>query len=274
LDVKLAVHHVTRHVFDQKVRAIALSLRLMPVDTAAQKIMSWDIAIDGAQFGDVFTDGAGDRIRTASLYGPLTEYEVVITGLAETSDTSGVLRGHREKLAPLAWMQPTRLTASDAAIRKIAERAKGETPLALAHDLSARISEALAYKPGSTEAGTSAIEALKLGQGVCQDFAHLMIASALERDLPARYVTGYLAPREDDAPHEASHAWAEVWIEGLGWVGFDPANACCPDEHYLRVGTGRDAEDAAPIRGSYRGASLHVLDVQVSVTQQQSQSQS
>jgi transglutaminase-like putative cysteine protease len=94
-----------------------------------------------------------------------------------------------------------------------------------------------------------------------------MIAAALELDLPARYVTGYLAPREDGGPHEASHAWAEIWVKGLGWVGFDAANECCPDEYYLRLGCGRDAEEAAPIRGSYRGVSHHALDIKVAVQQ-------
>lgn len=265
--MKLSIRHITRHVFDTPVKAIALSLRLYPTNNRGQRVLDWEVKIDGATMGEIYRDGAGDQLRTVSLAGPVTEYNVEVTGTVDTNDQAGVLRDHRERLAPLVWMRPSRLTTSDAAIRKLAERAKADSPLALAHDLSKRVSEAIAYEPGQTQSQTTAAEAMKLGQGVCQDHAHVLIAAAMTRDLPARYVTGYLAQREAGLPHEASHAWAEIWIDGLGWVGFDPANECCPDEHYLRIGCGRDAEDAAPIRGSYRGAGHHTLDVDVAVQQ-------
>jgi len=85
------------------------------------------------------------------------------------------------------------------------------------------------------------------------------------RGLPARYVSGYLFADASGRPHEAAHAWAEVWVEGLGWVGFDPANRCCPDDRYVRLGSGYDAQDAAPIRGLAIGAAAENLTVEVAV---------
>lgn len=96
-----------------------------------------------------------------------------------------------------------------------------------------------------------------------------MIAAALAVDIPARYVSGYLFT--DDEMGEASHAWAELHVDGLGWVGFDPANACCPDERYIRLGSGLDAIAAAPIRGLTEGMGEESLDVTVQVTQAQQQ---
>jgi transglutaminase-like putative cysteine protease len=92
-----------------------------------------------------------------------------------------------------------------------------------------------------------------------------MIAVARASGLPARYVAGYLLTAGDDATQEASHAWAEVFVPGLGWIGFDPANECCPDDRYIRLGSGLDARDAAPIRGSARGTGAERLGVVVAV---------
>jgi transglutaminase-like putative cysteine protease len=88
--------------------------------------------------------------------------------------------------------------------------------------------------------------------------------------VPARYVNGYFLT-ETDEPSEAHHAWAEAYIEGLGWLGFDPANGICPTDHYVRLACGLDAGSAAPIRGTRRGGTDEVLDVLVEVQQQSAQ---
>ncbi|MCA3480218.1 MAG: transglutaminase family protein, partial [Rhodobacter sp.] len=138
-------------------------------------------------------------------------------------------------------------------------------PLDAAHRLSTAVAGAIAYKPGATRAHTTAAEALALGEGVCQDHAHALIAVARHAALPARYVSGYLMSGGDGSLGEAAHAWAEIWVQGLGWIGFDPANTCCPDDRYIRLGSGLDAQDAAPIRGTARGPAAEVLDVAVAV---------
>ena len=127
------------------------------------------------------------------------------------------------------------------------------------------VAEAIAYRPGVTHAHTTAAEALALGEGVCQDHAHTLISLARTIGLPARYVSGYLHADAYGNEHEAAHAWAEVWVEGLGWIGFDAANRCCPDERYVRLGSGYDAQDAAPIRGIAMGASHEEMNVAVAV---------
>jgi transglutaminase-like putative cysteine protease len=129
------------------------------------------------------------------------------------------------------------------------------------------VADAIAYLPGVTDAHTSAAEALALGVGVCQDHAHAMIAVARERGIAGRYVSGYLFSDADGQAHEAAHAWAELFLPGLGWVGFDPANRTCPDDRYIRLGSGLDAQDAAPIRGVARGGGKEAMDVTVAILQ-------
>jgi transglutaminase-like putative cysteine protease len=105
---------------------------------------------------------------------------------------------------------------------------------------------------------------------VCQDHAHIFIAAARTLGIPARYVTGYLV-LAGQATSEAHHAWAEAWVEALGWVAFDIANRICPTERYVRLAAGLDAGYAAPIVGSRRGGSTEELDVSVEVQQQSAQ---
>jgi transglutaminase-like putative cysteine protease len=225
----------------------------------------------------------------------------------DTFDTSGVLRGQREAVPPMAYLRTTRATRPDLALAELAASVQEDAaPLDRAHALAAAVADAIAYEPGRTGEATTAAEALAAGAGVCQDHAHALIAAALIAGLPARYVTGYLladdglqqtqvqdqsgqeqsakggrqrqvrAPADQPAEEretlrsgEASHAWAEIWVSRLGWVGFDAANRCCPDDRYIRLGSGFDAAQAAPIRGVAQGTGEETLDVSVAVQQVQ-----
>jgi transglutaminase-like putative cysteine protease len=138
------------------------------------------------------------------------------------------------------------------------------------HALSARIAETVTYAKGGTMVTTSAEEAVEAGEGVCQDHTHIFIGAARAMDIPARYVSGYLM-MNDRIEQEATHAWAEAHIEGLGWVGFDVSNGISPDPRYVRVATGRDYQDAAPVTGISFGTTAQVLTVDVEVEQQQEQ---
>ena len=121
----------------------------------------------------------------------------------------------------------------------------------------------------SREDHTPTAEALAEGEGVCQDHAHVLISAARLLGLPARYVSGYLCTDGESTDAEASHGWAELYLDGIGWVGFDASNRTCPTENYIRLGSGVDARDAAPIRGVHAGAADEDLDVNVVVQQAQ-----
>ena len=263
----LSVEHVTTYRYDRPVRGVVQSHRLTPSRFDGQRVISWAVRVSDGIPGGAFRDGAGDWVSAHSARGPLDALSVTVTGQVETTDLAGVLRGHRERVPPGAYLRDTLATRADLALTELGRTAAGGggDGLERAHRLAAAVADAIAYRPGTTHAHTTAAEALGQGEGVCQDHAHALIAVALTQGLPARYVSGYLHATEDGIPHEAAHAWAEIWVEGLGWVGFDAANRCCPDERYIRLGSGHDARTAAPIRGIARGAGSESLDVTVAV---------
>lgn len=267
--MRLDVRHVTTYRFDPAMRGVVQSLRLSPARFDGQKVLHWSVDVPGAMRGAAFRDGAGDWVEMVSLLGPVEDLTVEVSGTVETADLAGVLRGHRERVPPAAYLRATHATRADVAVRALVDEAGGEGdgPLDCAHRLAAAVAGAIAFEPGLTEHGTTAAEALALGRGVCQDHAQVLIAAARHAGLPARYVCGYLHATDDSGPHEASHAWAELHVAGLGWVGFDAANACCPDERYVRLGSGRDAADAAPIRGVARGRGAEAMEVAVAVAE-------
>jgi transglutaminase-like putative cysteine protease len=266
----LQVNHVTRYRYDQPVRGVVQSHRLTPTPTEGQRVLDWVITVTDGLQGGSFRDGAGDLVQSWSVLGPVSEIAVTVKGTVETKDTSGVLKGPREMLAPESYLRDTVPTRADTALTVLARSVPhSDDALGLAHALSGVVADAIRYAPGSTSAHTTAAEALALGTGVCQDHAHALIAVARCLDMPARYVSGYLHSNNDGDAHEAAHAWAEVFVPGLGWVGFDPANRCCPDERYIRLGSGLDAQDAAPIKGTARGPGRESLDVTVAIAAMQ-----
>jgi transglutaminase-like putative cysteine protease len=127
--------------------------------------------------------------------------------------------------------------------------------------------ERVEYAAGHTDADTPAEQALVTGKGVCQDHAQIFIAASRALGIPARYVSGYLM-MDDRVDQDAGHAWAEAHVDGLGWVGFDVSNGICPDARYVRMATGRDYRDAAPIRGIRFGVHEETMHVSLAVEQQ------
>ena len=159
-------------------------------------------------------------------------------------------------------------------------------PLAdAAHDLMTRIHTAMAYDDDSTDVNTPALEALQQRKGVCQDFAHIMVACCRAMGVPARYVSGYMLTRPPPGQVrltgcDASHAWASVYCpadsQGLTgeWLDFDPTNNRAPGEDYITLATGRDFLDVSPLRGVIRGGARHALRVAVTVTPQEEMQES
>jgi transglutaminase-like putative cysteine protease len=271
--MRLQVRHRTRYAFNAPMRWITQSHRLTPATFAGQKVIDWSVTVEGAAFGAGFTDGAGDLVSTMTIAGPVDHVEIVVEGAVETTDTAGVLREHRESISPRVYLAPTTAIKPNPALVELMtaalEGSEPDAPLDRSHRLAVAVADAIAYTPGATGSSTTAAEALERGEGVCQDHTHALIAVAHAAELPARYVTGYLLSGAEGAQEEASHAWCEIFVPSLGWIGFDAANRCCPDDRYIRLGSGRDAAEAAPIRGVSRGGGVEDLEVTVVVSQTQ-----
>jgi transglutaminase-like putative cysteine protease len=140
-------------------------------------------------------------------------------------------------------------------------------PVARLHAISQAVLGAVAYRAGFTDVTTGAEAVLAARQGVCQDHAHVFIAALRVIGVPARYVGGYLL-MDDSTDQSAGHAWAEAHVTGLGWVGFDISNGISPDARYVRVSTGRDYREAAPVTGIRFGGVPEKMQVALAVARQ------
>lgn len=269
----VSIRHTTRYTYDLPAFYGVVSLRLSPRPYKGLRLIHWDVRVAGA--GDLLTsrDGFGNIVQLAVLNAPHDGLEIEAVGTVDLTDTHGVVSGLVESAPSRVYLRETPQTDPDDAIRALArEIPQGDTLTSL-HDLSALVRARIEYEIGATHARTSASQALAAGRGVCQDHAHVFIAAARHLGIPARYVTGYLVPdgvtsaeiELADLESDAHHAWAEAWVPGLGWVGFDVANRVCPTDRYVRLACGLDAGYAAPIRGSRRGGAGEKLDVRVQV---------
>lgn len=265
--MKLLVRHQTTYRYAATAGRVAMRLKLMPIDTASQKVLEWRVSVNGEPVETFRPNSFGEMEAVWIRHDRLDDASIVAEGLAETVDTSGVLGNVSCGVPPAFFLRETSLTRASEAIRAMAlSLPDADGPLARLHALSAAVSDAVAYRSGVTSSATTAAEAFALGAGVCQDHAQIFIAAARILGIPARYVTGYLLAEGGVALHE-THAWVEALVPDLGWVGFDPSNRVCVTERYLRLASGLDANAAAPIRGSVTAAGEMWIDADVRIAQ-------
>ena len=259
--MRLSIRHETEYRYTTPAHYSIQQLRLTPRIEPQQRVLNWRIDAPGRL--QRFADAYGNVSHTMVLTAPHDAIRVVVTGSVELGGPGGTDQGDRE-LSPLVFAVATPLTAADEPVLEFAgqhlrtkDRAAGF--LALAES----ICSAVAYESGITEVTSTAAHALEIGRGVCQDHAHLFIACCRSGGVPARYVSGYVDPGHSD--QAASHAWAEVWIEGEGWVSVDVTHRELAREGHCRLAIGRDYLSAAPVRGVRTGGGEESLRVQVSV---------
>ena len=266
--MRIHVRHRTVYRYDTRIDYTIQLLRLCPRDHEGQSVLGWDLRVPGRKEPlPVSEDGFGNIVHVHTVNAAHDETAVEIEGEAETSDTHGVVRGGEERLPPAFFLRPTTMTARDAAIEDLAEGAVAgaSDDVERLHRLMDEVRRRIAYAVGASDATTTAKAALAKGEGVCQDHAHVFIAAAQSLGYPARYVSGYLWTGDNAEPYQAGHAWAEAYVEGLGWVGFDPANGVSPSDAYVRTAVGQDYQTAAPVRGLRRGLASEDLHVEVRI---------
>ena len=258
--MQLKIRHTTTYRYDHPVVYALQKVRLRPQQGHHQKVDHWDIDVAGGVIEAHYIDHYGNHVDLVNVDRDATEITITAHGTVTTEDTHGVL-GKIYGRAPLwHFQQPTMATAPCKDILGlVGGLPEASDQITALHDLSARVLAAIPYEIGVTTSETTAQEAMAVRAGVCQDHAQVFIAAARAAGLPARYVSGYLM-MNDRIDQDATHAWAEVHIDGLGWVGFDVSNGISPDERYVRIASGRDARDAAPTEGLRMGdASEHMI---------------
>lgn len=262
----LKIAHRTEYHYDAPVHYALQRLRLMPASGPTQSVHEWALHIDGAAEEVRFRDHFGNETRLVSVEGAPHAIVVEARGAVDTRNTNGVLGAHQGFVPLWLFCQQTPLTAVGEGIGDLAASVGAGSELDRLHRLAGLVGERIRYVTGATDVATSAEEALALGAGVCQDHSHVIVAAARAMGFPARYVSGYLF-MDEATQQAASHAWAEVHVSGLGWVGFDAANGISPDERYVRVATGRDYRDAMPLSGIRLGQGEERLAVSITVEQ-------
>ncbi|KQW55204.1 transglutaminase family protein [Variovorax sp. Root411] len=296
----LHVTHETRYEYSPPVETAQHLAHLKPLATDSQRLVSHRLAIEPAP---------AQRNELADLYGntraffalEATHGRLVVTAESVVETSAPVLspavarelpwEAVRERFrfrkdatfdaaSEFVFPSPYVPRHDDFAAYARASFVPGRPTFDVAMDLTERMYEDFAYDADSTEINTPAVDALAQRKGVCQDFAHIMIACFRTLGLPARYVSGYLLtqpppgqPRLVGA--DASHAWVSVYLPGKGdgdgpesaggWADFDPTNGRQPGEDYVTLAIGRDYSDVSPMRGVLHGGARHTLRVGVTV---------
>jgi transglutaminase-like putative cysteine protease len=268
--MRLAIRHETVYSYERPATRAIQTLRLTPRGYDGLFVINWRIDIDRDCRLDQSSDPFGNLVHSFTVEGPLDRLAIVAHGQVETVDTHGIVTGQIERFPPAVFLRDTALTTADAAIRRFAESAAAEAGpnanrIALMHAIMDGIRKHMRFHLDATDTGTSAMEAFAHRRGVCQDFAHVFIAAVRHLGIPARYVSGYMLHVDGPNEHSAGHAWAEVLVDDLGWVGFDPANGICPTDAYVRVAVGLDYLEAAPVRGAHYGGAGETLAVRVTI---------
>lgn len=268
--MRLSIRHTTTYRFREPVIHALQRLRLTPKETQGQQIVDWTMDYTNAHRELEYEDQHHNTVTLIAVEPGAREMVVSCKGTVDTQDSAGVIGRHAGHLPLWSFLGQTRLTRPGPRVKALVRdfAADGGDRLAFLHALSSAIRDRIEYRTGATGVDTSAEESAEAGCGVCQDHAHIFIGAARAADIPARYVSGYLM-MNDRIDQEATHAWAEAYIEGLGWTGFDISNGISPDQRYVRLATGRDYRDAAPITGISYGAATENLHVDVAVEQQQ-----
>ncbi len=264
------IRHETRYRYERPVKYSVQSLHLTPRRDLSQRALTWSISAPGRRLEQI--DAYGNISHLLTIEVPHREIQIVVHGVVETADAEA--RQDDGTLSPLAYLAPTQLTAPNEDLRAFAQGALNSInePRARAQALAEAVFGAVRYKPGTSDVQDSAAVAFKSGEGVCQDHAHVYIASARAVGIPARYVSGYLYT--GDTSDAASHAWVDVWLgTEIGWQSVDVTHKRPAVRTYCRLAVGRDYLDAAPVRGVRHGGGGEKMEANVLVAESALQQQ-
>lgn len=272
--MRLAIDHRTRYAFTTPQARLVQLLRLRPADTGHQSVTQWRIDIDCDARLRYGQDGFGNQTTMLYAEGPLEAIEIAVSCDVMTAPNNGVQNGLYEPFPPVLFQRSTPLTAGGAAVDAFArDHAPPGPMLDRLHAACRAIRDTLTLDTGRPAPGRTATETLAIGTATARDMAHLFIAAAQAIGAPARYISGYSLAAAATGTRPTPHAWAEAHVDGLGWVGFDPAIGGCSGEAHVRGAVALDAAGAAPVAGSRLGEGQEVLDVDVAVSRGNAQKQ-
>ena len=261
----LRVEHTTEFRYDSPIAEAYTELRLRPLEGDGQHCSSFRLVTEpfGLRVRE-YHDHFGNDVQHFDV---LESHDRLAVTAVSTVMTPDQLESTGGALSPLElhdYLSPTGYAPFAGGVWDFAARhTQNESGLAKAHEVMAAVRGELVYDPGATDVQTRADEVLALGRGVCQDFAHVMLATCRCAGIPARYVSGYLYDPTLVGDNAASHAWVDVWDETTGWAALDPTHGRDQTDAYVRVAVGRDYADVPPTRGVFKGSAVEMLSVRV-----------
>jgi len=282
-DLIYSVRHTTIFKYEPAVRESVMEVRLQPRTDGDQRCLSFTLEVEPAANVMQYRDFAGNTVHHFDIAGRHAQVKVTAQSTVEVQAPS-VLRpsdsGDWADLDALVasgdyWemLLPSHFVHASALLESLAQELHCErraNPLTQLTELNEAIYKIFAYVPHSTKVDSPIEDALHSRQGVCQDFAHIMIALVRRLKIPCRYVSGYMFHRDPDEKDRslegASHAWVEALMPRLGWVAFDPTNNLVGADRHIRIAIGRDYADVPPTRGVYKGEAQSELSVVVTVS--------
>jgi transglutaminase-like putative cysteine protease len=279
-----SVRHVTTFCYEPAVRESVMEVRMQPRSEAHQRCLSFTLDVSPAANITQYCDSAGNTVHHFDIAGSHREVKVVAQSTVQVEAVAAPRRSDAGDWADLDAMTgaddywemllPSEFAHSGEALEQLSKELKCERrgdPLELLCEVNEGIYTLFAYAPNSTKVDSPIEDALLTRQGVCQDFAHIMIALVRPLRIPCRYVSGYLFHREENGQKDrsvagASHAWVEAFVPRLGWTAFDPTNNLIGGDRHIRVAIGRDYADVPPTRGVHKGEAHSELSVAVTVS--------
>ena len=276
---KYQVNHITKYTYPSAVIDSANQLMLFPLNDLQQEVKKHKLIISQQPPVEVFTDYFGNKVGIFYLIKPHTELTIQSIIEVITHEAKSPLNNNN---TPVQWEQLALIREqfpymdfmlrencdAEKEIKEIVDRLMktNEAPFDIAQKMSAFVYENFEYKKGITNVETKIDEIWNLKAGVCQDFAHILLVMLRSVGIPARYVSGYICPKDQELRGEgATHAWVEAYIPFHDWMGFDPTNNCIASDRHIRLAVGRNFTDCTPVKGTYKGSSEHKLEVSVSI---------
>jgi transglutaminase-like putative cysteine protease len=277
---KFKIQHTTKYTYEVPVRDSANQLMLYPLTDEYQTILFHHLAVTGNPVIERHNDHYGNIVGTFTHSLPHQELtidsrlEVQTTPkpLPEDTETPSkqwkIIESLQQDVGHIDFLRLEHFSAL-AELKKNMEELiyMDQTPYAVGQRFCNYVFDNFEYKKGITTVDSTLDEIWKIKSGVCQDFAHILLAMLRLMQIPARYVSGYICPNKNGMRGEgATHAWVEAYLPGYGWLGLDPTNNCVANENHVRLAVGKNYYDCSPVRGTYRGTSKHKLDVSVTVS--------
>jgi transglutaminase-like putative cysteine protease len=268
----LEIQHETQLEYTELVTESTTELRMEPATDADQTCHTFHAAVSRSAEVFRYQDGFGNHVHHFNLLAAHRQVRILAASVVEThpqprdpltAEATFPLAPDRLDLGVHDFVQfrgPVRHTPRLDPLLETLRPQPGERLADLALRTARHIHEHFAYAPDVTLSSSPIDDVLEKGKGVCQDFTHLMIAVLRSFGVPARYVSGYVHRPNKDSQ---SHAWCEVWLPQLGWLGIDPTNNCLAGDHFVKVAVGRDFTDVPPNKGVYRGRALESILVRV-----------